>query len=470
MARAQSWLLVLLLALVVGLEHLYALQSFPGFHYDESWAANFALAISAHRVGWPLHAMSPYTFAWAHYIAAFFLHFLGVNLLFFRLSQVGMALVGIAALTRSYWKDRPAYALSFLFLLALLPGLPFNHRFAIELNGFHVACFGLFFFCYDRRMIWTALLFAWFGVTSHILFFAPALAFLGSRVMKLDLKERERNGWILWLGALLPYFAHVAHHVPETKKAWLLFGFTAALLLLLLFRGERLLKRPMPMLEKILPFLAFPFLVNALFFLPGEWTLLVNTGQAVTILPMLLGISVSLACAYLLWLERAEWNGVLLCVIFAGLMMLKPTPRYFECSMLWLVFLFAKSFLRLPALPRLALTALFLANAASAFHGYFFFEHQQRSIHFLAWKDDSREFLPKQELAKFLGLSGCPISAIKSVDSRTYEPLRFLSHGDWPLASVTCPWNTSLLIAPSSEAPQVANPKFVGGFQVWGTP
>src|SRR5690606_22886664 len=90
----------------------------------------------------------------------------------------GLGFLG-SALARAGFRSA---ALNLPLLALLLPGLLLNHRFAIELNGFHAFCLGLFAWsAVSRRPVLLGL--AWIlGTTSHILFYGVGLGFLGALI------------------------------------------------------------------------------------------------------------------------------------------------------------------------------------------------------------------------------------------------------------------------------------------------
>ncbi len=156
--------------------HFFRLGDLPALHYDEAWALNYSWRISFERGFWPLAAMSPYTAPWAHYWAALWMKIFGPSVLVFRASQVTLALAGMLALAFSLKKNFSR--VRFLCVLPLLPALVLNHRFAVELNGFHVLALGLFCLALSRKRYALAAAVAWAGTTAHILFYAVPLGLL----------------------------------------------------------------------------------------------------------------------------------------------------------------------------------------------------------------------------------------------------------------------------------------------------
>lgn len=155
--------------------HFEALGVYPGLHFDEAWAMNYAWRIVNEPGFWPLTAMSPYTAPWTHYWAALWMKILGPSLLVFRASQVTLSLFGLLCLHLSLPRGSRFF---FPWALFLLPGLLLNHRFAIELTGFHVLCFGLLAFGLRYRTYTLAFAAALLGTTAHILFYGVALGLL----------------------------------------------------------------------------------------------------------------------------------------------------------------------------------------------------------------------------------------------------------------------------------------------------
>ncbi len=443
--------------------HLYQLTWLPGFHFDEAWAANYAYRIATEKNFWPMNAMSAYTAPWAHYGAALFFHVFGTSLFIFRASQIFFVFAGIFLSSLALRKkgERVAAALLPLFL-AFFPALVMNHRFAIEMNGFHVFCFGLLIYgvAYDRAL--AVIAGALLGVTAHVLFLAQLLALLVVVLLFSSPKEigkKWRYSIVAIALLLLPFFYSMSQQLPSPGKAYALM--IAALLVSTFFSFE--LSLPTWILQKkkiffaLLALAALPFLANLLFFSEGAWQVLLTHGiianpnqQMLYVLPLVVLLK--------LWrtsirLSPAPWLVFFLASTFlAGLMMLKPTPRYFELPLFSFAILVVVGLSRLPLKISFPMLCLFCGMGFTSLAVNYGLVHEvqgsgEREFRVLFYKDSSRDFLNKQKLTQYLGLKGCDLSAIVSGDGRVLEALHFLAHGDWLTEKKTCdgPWRVERL-------------------------
>lgn len=439
----------LLGVLVFAFTHGYALNTWPGLHYDEAWAGLYAARIAAEPEFWPLSAMSPYTMPWAHYWAAIFFKWFGVSLEIFRTSQlvlVGLGmLLSAAALRREFGKKT---ATIFVWLVALVPLSILNHRFAIELTGWHVLMAGLFIWGLSRRNIYVAALAVVFGVTAHVLFLALPLACVGVLLLKgYEFSKRDRYAIAGTALALLPFFLLVTLKIPEHGKGMALCYLVAAIAAVFLFAPTKIFK--IPHLEWLVLVASIPFVANLIFYSEGHWLQTTISGVLPTPITIAGSVLVLIVFAACLCRERLELRGAFLFFVLTnlmlGAMMLKPAPRYYEIG-LWtgmLLLAVAARNLRTAQLIACAavlsgfcLTSLAL-NSDYAWHRDL---SQNRPLRLGPWKDNSVDFLPKQKLVQFLGLKGCSVSGIKGGDPRIITAMHFLSYGDWPVRNQQCPW------------------------------
>lgn len=439
-------------AALVLLVHGYGLGDFPGLHYDEAWAMNFA-----HRIGpgfWPLTAMSPYTSPWTHYWAALWMHVFGVSLAVFRASQVFLSLSGLALLAGALPRHvRPLFPWAVL----AVPGIWLNSRFAIELNGFHIFCFGLLAWALRREYYGTALGAALLGTSAHILFYGISLSLLAMvLVERVTLSARARAAGSLYFIAAAFFFGRVLGAIPEKGKAGALV--LSALLGAALLAGRAERWAIWARARGAVAWGAAVFAVNAAFFGFGLWTVSLYTGSETVwrwpaaVVPLLVffawGASAMLpAMAHALPRHRTWF---LCALLFVGLMMLKPAPRYFAIPLVGLAALLAQAPGRKGALP------LGVVISLGVFTGVFSapFEARETSLRFLFFRDSSRDFLSKQSLVRFLGGSGCRPGDIGTNDPRLKEELAALALGDWPVSAARCPYD---LVSLASESPGAAN-------------
>lgn len=452
--------------------HLFALGKVPGLHFDEAWAMNHAHRIS--RGIFTLEGMSPYTAPWAHYWAALWMKLFGPSLFVFRLSQVFLSLAGAGFLSLALWHSGRKSAACFLpIALALLPGLVMNHRFAIELTGFHAFCFGLLAFSLVRGWVLLAV-FAWLaGSTGHILFYGLGLAVIGAAIWEgREFSRRERWGAAFGCLLLSLFFLRVLLLIPEKGKAAALFASVVGVGFMLALGAEKWKIWRRHSLETVVLYLALVFLFNAFFFLDGFWQLSLTTGKEgwkgarifnlVLFLPFAIWLTQRGSRDSPRWLRRA----FLLAVICLGAMMLKPAPRYFEIILLGLVVFAAQGIARLPFLGRMATILFLLLHSTMLYTEYFSTMPREASLRFLLFKDSSRDFLSKQELAQVLGGWGCAVGDIQQVDSRVGEALAALSRADWPITNSPCRFK-NLQVERRADSGRAGTREEAADFVIW---
>ena len=434
--------------------HLYRLTLIPGLHFDEAWAANFSVKILSEPGFWPIEAMSPYTSAWSHYVAALFFKFFGINLEVYRLSQLCLSGAGLLflflALRRRYGLEASYF---FPIAILVLPGIYLNHRFGIELNSMHVFVFGWLLHALTSGRRAQAALAVIIGVTSHLLFFAVVIACLAFIIIRnIKLTNRDR-AWIVATALLLaPFFFQILQKIPEVKKALLLLvcnfaivvGFTTPLYAWLQKRIDAI-PQPQNWFYWILSFLFLPLLLPLFLFSEGHWTVFLYKGAwnswpifgvgLLALIPALVFGSRELK-------KRGDHIFFILVLVFVAAMVPKATPRYFELPMLCLAICVAIGFAHcsLVALRRVTLMVAVLSSLLLFTHQLLPGDTVENKIQFLFLKDESADFLSKQHVAAELGLRGCGISDIRIADFRGGEGLRFLRFGDWPVAKKACEW------------------------------
>jgi hypothetical protein len=444
-----------LLAAFLAVTHLYAIHDAPGLHFDEAWAANFAVRILREPGFWPFEAMSPYTAAWNHYWGALWMKWFGVSLESFRSSQIVLVIAGCAM---GAWalKLRGASRAAFLFpiLVAFSPPLVLNHRFTIDVNAFHPFCLGLVALgaaARGARPREGALLLAGgilLGVTSHLLFVGPALGlFLFSRW-----KRGREDRWLVTgvAALLLPFFLKVLFQIPEKDKALALICVDLAVIAAAWAPFRLPAPAALPRVIRWLGGALFAALGAAfLFFWEGHWGTLYTFGRVEE--PGLIGTQLALVAILFasalpgharspegaVLRDCAGWfAGTLFTLSF---LMTKPSSRYFETAFLLFTALVAIALARLelrwPGRMRLWLVC-FVAVGGFDLHVNYWRPailglQEEREFRFAFFRDSSRDSLPKQRVASFLADNGCRYDRVRTADPRVDEALRFLSHGDW---------------------------------------
>lgn len=454
---------------LVQLTQLIFLKDVPGFHYDEGWAATFAHRIATEPGFWPIQAMSPYTSAWSHYVAAFIFKCFGTSLSKYRLSGYVLVFLGISCLSYSVREKFKHLDLSLAgtvlpWIIAFFPALVVNHRFTLEITTFHVFCLGGLGWALSTkgfyRNLWIAL-FLFLGISSHILFITPALGLFVTDLflaVKPRTELKERTPFIVLLVALSGFFIKIALSIPEHDKSLGLLVLCGVCLGSFLwpefyFNQTQRLKAGFARLPKkfrlgLTCLLLAPSVGLLIFFTEGSWSEVFFSSQ---IQPILLVWPLLPAIATLYWgrsvfkdpLLRAPLLWFTLSTVLTLLIATKPAPRYFEVSLLMSAVLLSFAWARCPRpLQILSLSTWCILGTLQLYGNYFapILEHQVRrdAFHFLFFRDSSDDTLPKQEIAQTLGQLGCNLSDIESADIRLMEPLRFLALGDWPLAHSQC--------------------------------
>lgn len=469
----------------------FGLQLAPGLHFDEAWAANYAHRIAFEPGFWPWRGMSPYTSAWAHYWGAAWFQVFGTSLFVFRASQIALTLLGLgflaAALVR---RQSGAVAAVFLFLVGTSCFFIWNHRFAIELHGWHVFCAGLAAWALANPLkprAW-ALSFALVaGITAHLLFYAVALA-----LFALWLKKREvlagglrRALGIAWVLVGI-FFLQMWGEVPERKRILLLLTAHGLIGLTLFFQH----KVQWAWLTKILGSKPWRFLLAlaavvpgllCLFFLEGSWVAALHTGELAG--PGLGLLIVGLVCLGLFWARAQEavlwWLLAFLLITVLG-MAPKPTPRYFELPALCLAALLAVSICSRPFWQRAAYLGLWAGvGLSTSFYTVLapvvLGQQQDAEFRRFGLKDSSSDFLSEQFLVGVIRSAGCGISDITTGDGRLVASLRFLEKDKFqPQAGALCRWpmpasgliraERGMLVGPDMDP----DAKDLAGYRVWG--
>ena len=419
----------------------------PGLHYDETWAFTYAHRIATEPGFWPWQGMSPYTSPWTHYWAALWLSWHD-SLTMFRASQIFLSCAGIALLALAVVKDK-----RFFLVVCLSPALILNQRFAIELTGFHVFCAALFLLGLKKRSVILWVLALLLGCTSHILFISVAFAATVWVVLeKMELRASEKRA-ILVCGILLSgFFLRAAFLIPEKGKALALAVACLACGCFLWWGIPRFLI--FPWLRRLFWPSAIFFGLSVFFFFSGAWPLGISTGD---FQPWLLVFAPVFCFFFWRGFSRSPEGERLFFLVLlsaAGAMMLKPTPRYYELAFLGVAYFLHKGLVTSAPWQRQAGFVLLAVNALLIYPRYFSQIPQEKALHFLVWKDNSKDFLSKQELARIMGEAGCALSNISVMNSRNLDSLVALARHDWVLTEKKC--DKHLLILLPSEVANVS--------------
>ncbi len=442
--------------------HTLFLDQAPGFHYDEAWAALFSQRILKEPGFWPFQAMSPYASAWSHYVAAIFFKFLGSHLWVYRLSGTTLVVSGVWLLSKALRRlEEQTAAVILPWVVAFFPSLVMNHRFVIEITTFHVFCLGLLAWgialqLSSSRVKILPLFFIGIslvlGVTSHILFVAPALGAVGCLALRGFYPSHSMRFLTSVVSCvLIGFFIHVFLLIPDQLKvATLLLVSFSVLVWSLLFQGRSV--RVFRVVQVAFPFFLILLaiaLVLVLFLAEGTWEAsYFNGGQidlrfigwSTLVLLLSLGFAFS-SIKTLSDLQKGVIQFMGLTLVSTALIAVKPTPRYFEIPFILLAVVFSKFLALLSFKRRFALLLLWIFLGS----GHLFFNYFQpllakewipeKEVSFLFFHDGSSDVLQKQKLARALGDAGCRFDQIVSNDVRVYESLRFLALEDWKVSA-----------------------------------
>ncbi|MGZ3689287.1 MAG: hypothetical protein ACXVBW_13365, partial [Bdellovibrionota bacterium] len=401
------------LALLV--THFAWLRNVGGWHFDEAWAANYAYRI-AHEPGfWPLGAMTAYTWAWSHYVAAAFFKIFGASVFVHRASGLTLTVAGVAlisgALHRVGEKKAAAW---FPLIVAFFPTLVMNHRWVIEENSFFVLCAGMIALGLAERvrrgpwipayaLIASGIL---LGVTSHTVFFGSALAlwvclFATGRLHR----PADRIVSALIACSFLPFFLYVLRKEPEFRNKSLQLVWVGLALIQFHLLPEKVLswrfrKWALAVFAAISCIALVPFAV----FGEGSWLALFANGtlQTTALIGTIL-IPLTLAAVFA-WREKLRLpNWALLAFLPISLFIItvmvgKPGPRYYEIPYLTLAALFAWTLGRLSARHSAIVATLWVTLGALQLGiNYFPISLAERQVprayHFLRFHDASYDNL-----------------------------------------------------------------------------
>jgi hypothetical protein len=465
--------------LALGLTHLLWLSQVAGWHYDEAWAGNYAYRIATEPGFWPLSAMTPYTAAWSHWIAAVAFHLFGTSVFVYRATGILEVMAGLALIATALWRRGERETAALLpWVVAFFPAIVMNHRWVIEMNTLFVLCAGLVVFglswgpsltrnWFARTLI---VLGVFVGVTSHVLFLAPVLALWfcgfvsGNWGQGENAKGDRLTVSLIALGLILFFFKIMLTLPPE--DAWKAKSLIILSTFVLAMQGVESMiggfaarkfgadshfasgpsrynwgKRAMAVPAIFGIVLLVPFFI----FAEGSWLALFSAGRLETV--FLIGtvcIPVILTAVFAVKSERGtfsiRWEVLAwlpVCLILILVMVVKPGPRYYEIPFLYVATLFAWVLSRLQKSQAAIVMILWvLFGSAQLGVNYFKPDLEQTQIdheyHLWRFHDSSVDMLPTQRVATRLAQEGCTYDELEVSDYRLDECLRFLSHGaDW---------------------------------------
>jgi hypothetical protein len=416
--------------------HLFSLTHVAGWHLDEAWAGNFAHRIAFENGFWPFQAMSPYTAAWSHYIAAAAFRIFGTNVFVYRAAGIFEVILGTVLISLALAKRGEVKAAALLpGVIALFPALVMNQRWVIEMNTFFVLCAGVVVYGIATKRIFLSFIGFFLGITSHVLFLAPSLALLYWCWVEEKLSSRDRK-LISAFSIIIGLFFVRIYFKTESDDHTKALGLIAISVITMI--GVHVPTPPKYFLT--LPaILGIPLLLPFFLFSEGTWVALFSSGELQT--PFLIGtifIPVALLIFYLKPRYQSEILWLPLCLILTLLMVVKPGPRYYEIPFLFCAVLFTIGVSRItPNQAKQVLALWFTLGALQLSLNYFqpaIAETQiDRTFHLWRFRDSSSDMLPSQKIARRLSREGCDYSDLKLSDDRMEQCLKFLSYGDWPV-------------------------------------
>lgn len=451
--NSNLWLLLGLVAFFGS--HLPWLGRLPGLHFDEAWAANYAWRIAFEDRFWPWQAMSAYTAPWAHYVGALFFRVFGVDVFWFRVSQLSCAAAGVgltAWAIRIQYANR-AWAAWLPWVLAVWPGTYFNHRFAIELNGFHVFCFGLVCLGLARRQVSVLVPGLVLGVTSHALFLGVAMGLLLAYLYERSaVDDFGRRSILIACTVLAPFYLLIASQIPEQKKSWALAALNILTILWILTNPARI-KRIVTYWKWLFWITALPFLVfafNLLVFACGGWHLTKQIGAEISLGWFLVPAIVVTGLIFMkLKLSRQDVQRVFalrwfyFSLVVLGSIGLTQAPRYYELALLALgcgaAFGLAQCTIRHALLQYFAWLLVVVLVAMNFYFvpgksGYQIYAKRR----FLGIKDSSRDFVPVWPVLHHYARVGCGPAQFKSPDHRLETVLQFYRKTNLVINQIPC--------------------------------
>ncbi len=465
------------------LTHFYGLHWVPGWHLDESWAAQFSYKILTEPGFWPIQAMSAYTGSWSHYLTSLFFKVFGTNLVVYRASGLIQVCLGVVFIMASLWEIGEKKASVFLpWLIAFFPALVINHRWVIEMNTFYVLCAGLV--SYGLSLRWKRggsfqsdlliILGIFLGTTSHILFLAPVLALWYCLYFSGNLSSRRDRALVMIVSlCLLPFFYLIGRTAEEHFKSVFLIGLAIGFLIIHL--SSRSFFTAFPKLSRLL--LKVPLIFGLILWVPflvfgeGSWLALFSNGYLEV--PYLVGWTLLPCVLTAFFLLRARFKFPHMAVIsflplswlLITLMVTKPGPRYYEVPYLWSVVLLAIGMSRLKYRPCAAVFSLWVIFGGAQISLNYFnpsFQGKQIDRVYRLWRfrDCSGDFLPKQRLVERLAQNGCRYSDLKIDDPRMRVDLEFLAVGDWNVApNAKCNFGSQVEIQTLDNPPETDEEK-----------
>lgn len=504
-------------ALYTQLAHM---TSVPGLHFDEAWQGLFAHRIATEAGFFPTSAMNSYTSPVLHYVLAGVFKLFGPTLAAMRGTFAAMNLSTMALIGSLLWKlgERRGVAW-FILLWALLPLNVHNHRFYVEVTGFHGLCLALVLWgvaLWSRSTVLSTVLITLgivAGTYSHILFIAVFLA--GLLVLARSFPSDFRSARAKWLVAvialmLVPLPVRMGLGLKKLSPFVLAAGlcgvalWAAAMQNLWITWPRRALR-----ISRFVPWLSLPFLIAFVALMwNGFWPYAQATGK-LRLLWLPLNAAIFAGLVVLQYWRRASalfepriaprsrmllspsltWGAFLATFLITSILILKQSPRYYTVPTILAVIWAAQRLGRVRrAWVHVALASSFVVWNLSMFEIAYVRQYQlhgSNTREFKLWifHDNGRDFRPFQKLLDWGLKTNCLHPTPWVEDDRFKLPIDFLRLTAPAPADVKCPYDQGDLFYshipnydPALDGnrnehntpPPVENVKFLEHFPDWG--
>lgn len=493
-------LLILLLAYALAaytqLTHLTAV---PGLHFDEAWQGLYAHRILNEAGFFPFTAMNSYTSPVLHYLLAGVFKLFGPSLAAMRGAYAAMNLASLALIMGFLAKigRRPA-AVWFALLWALLPLSVHDHRFYVEMTGFHGLCFASLIWGFalwrakPQKSFALILISILAGTYSHILFiatFAGAIVVLAKTYPREFTSSRSRTLIAVTSSLLLPLPIRMGIGLSRALP----FGLAIALAVLGIWALTSMKQLP-KIANRVMPLLlwtSLPFLFAFVFLhWNGFWAYAQATGHlGPWWIPLNAGLFLVFAIRELRTKSRNDlWNAFIAVFAFSSLLIFKQTPRYYMIptilAMMWIS-------IRLSEIQRrqvfISIAMVFVAFNFWIFQKAYIQRYETQGSTTLDFRlgifnDNGRDFRPFQKIFDWAVRNNCQDELRWMEDDRFLLPVDFLRLTA-PLPTEKCVWTRHQVFfshIPNYDPklnghrnefntpPPYPNVKFLAHFPEWG--
>lgn len=475
MRNSTALVCTLLAMMVAAYTQLTHLVSVPGLHFDEAWQGLFAHKLGTIAGYRPSEAMNSYTSPVVHHLLSAVFSYFGPTIEVMRGTYAVMNLGTVALIAALLWRLGERLAVAwFAIFWALLPLSVHDHRFYVELTGFHGLCLAALLW---GLALWKRAPFASFalivvamiaGVYSHILFVACFLAgiFALARSFPAEFRAPRAQALLATTALLLmPLPIRMGLGLYKSLPFALAAGLGAIALWAALtprwVRFERLWvrwPRRAMRLSKLIAIATTPFLFGFITLLwNGPWAYAQATGHLLLWwMPINAGLFLLAlyhqACRVpaeprpmaVFEQESAQgrtrlalspslvWGAFTASFLITSVLILKQSPRYYTVPMILAMIWVAQRMARLRSQKlQLSLAALFVTWNLALFHYCYLFPYREQGATTIEFKlgpyhDNARDFRPFQKLFSWAQENGCLTENNWVEDDRFKLPFDFL--------------------------------------------